>query len=376
MSETSSEPQRVRSAGSHWSFRIATIAGIPVRIHFTFLFLLAYIAYVGNSSTDSGWQLWVGFALLVFLCVVLHEFGHALTARAYGIQTRDITLYPIGGVAVFEGRMRANQEFWIALAGPFVNVVLALLLAGGLVLTRGAVPWADSDMLSQGILPALFYANVGLAIFNLIPAFPMDGGRVLRAFLGMRMSEVKATTIAGFIGQALAVMLGLAGLFGTFFNPVWALIAIFIYLGAGQEMAAMNTRSLLEGCRVGEAMQTRFRTIESGATLDSAAEMLLAGSQQDFPVLAGEEVVGILTRTKLVTGLAREGSSAYVAGHMEREFQTVSPDMLLDDAVEFFSSSESPPVLVKNEDAVVGLLTQENFTEFIMLRSALRRNQP
>jgi Zn-dependent protease/CBS domain-containing protein len=372
MSESDPPQPKNAVAGSPWSFRIATVSGIPVRIHFTFLLLLGYIAYVGNRTGESGWSLWAVFAVLVFFFVVLHEFGHALTARHFGIETRDITLYPVGGVAVFEGRMRPHQEFWIALAGPLVNVALAIVLGVFLWLTKGAIPMMGANMLVGGLLPALFYANVALTVFNLIPAFPMDGGRVLRAFLGMHLTEERATMIAGTIGQGLAIVIGIIG---VLVNPIWALIALFVYMGAAQEMAAVTTRSLLHGFKVSHAMQIRFRTIGSGETLQTAATMLLAGSQHDFPVVAGEEVIGILTRTNIAQGLASEGPTGYVAGHMVREFERVSPEVLLEDAIELFRSSDTPPIVVEQDRETVGILTQENVSEFIMLQNALRQRR-
>ena len=351
-----------------WSFQIATIAGIPVRIHVTFLLLVFYFAYVGQK-TPEGALPWVAFTLSLFTCVILHEFGHALTAKAFGIETRDITLYPIGGVAMFEGRMRPNQELWIALAGPAVNVVIALLLGITIFFTRGTLAPPGDDLMDAGLLYPVFIANVWLALFNLIPAFPMDGGRVLRALLGLATDEAKATAIAGTIGQIMAVILGFVGFLLP--NYVLIFIAIFVYMGAGQEIAATATRSFLEGHRVREAMITAFETIASGETLQTAAEILLSGSQHDFPVMAGSEVVGILTRVDIARGLASDGPSAYVAGYMRRDLVYAAPDMPLEEALELFGVPDAPPILVTTGDNLVGMLTQENLSEFIMLQSAL-----
>jgi Zn-dependent protease/CBS domain-containing protein len=350
---------------SPWSFRIATLAGIPVRIHFTFFLFLAWIAVTTRAA------MWVGLILAVFLCVVLHEFGHALTARRYGVKTRDITLYPIGGVAMLEGRPTARAELWIALAGPAVNVVIALVLGAVLYFTQGPEALSLANM-QTSFLPALLTANVWLVLFNMIPAFPMDGGRVLRAVLALRIDEARATQIAAMIGQGLAIVLGFVGLFTG--ALVLMVIAFFVFLGAAQEASQSVTRSFMEGRPMRDAMQVRFRTIPHGATLETAAEMLLAGSQHDFPVVNGEEIVGILTRNDIAQGLASDGPTAYVARHMRREFKTSDPHVPLERVIDMFSRDDATPVLVLENDQLVGMLTQENLSEFIMLEHARRQS--
>ncbi len=368
-----SEPKETKNPDrkSSGAFRVATIAGIPVRIHFTFLLILGYFGFLGQN-TASGWLPWVLFAIALFTCVVLHEFGHALTARVYGIKTRDITLYPMGGVAMFEGRMKPSQELWIALAGPLVNVVIAALLGIYLVATGGGVEFSGKDLLANGLLPALFWANVSLAVFNLIPAFPMDGGRVLRAFLALMMNEAKATAIAGAVGQGIAVILALLGIASG--SILLVIVALFVFMGAGQEVSATATRSFLEGHKLLQAMQTRFRTIQSGASMQEAAEMLLAGSQHDFPVMVGDELTGVLTRMDIARGLAEDGPGGYVAGYMRREYPTAEPDMPLEEALELLGKADGSPILVIENGTVVGMVTQENLSEFIMLQNALRKS--
>jgi Zn-dependent protease/predicted transcriptional regulator len=354
-----------RAAASPWSFRIATVAGIPVRLHFTFLLFFTWIAV---SAQAAGMGTLTLFFLGLFFCVVLHEFGHALTAQRYGVKTRDITLYPIGGVAMLQGRPKPREELWIALAGPAVNVVIALILGAYLLLTRGELPWIRFLVLEYSLIEALFVANVILPLFNMIPAFPMDGGRVLRAFLALRMPEVRATQIAGTVGQFLAIVIGFVGLFNGMI--LLMLVAFFVYLGAGQEVQAMVGLSFVSNRRVRDAMLTRFRTIESGQSLEAAAHMLLEGSQQDFPVMAGEEAIGLLARSDIARGLATEGPTGYVAGHMKRDYKRASPDDPLDKALELFSKEDPNPLLVIEGDHLVGMLTAENLSEFIMLEHA------
>jgi Zn-dependent protease/CBS domain-containing protein len=362
---------RKEEKGAAGSLHVATIAGIPVRIHFTFLLVLGYFAYIGQR-TSSGWAMWVLFALAMFTCVVLHEFGHALTARKFGIRTRDITLYPIGGVAMFEGRMAPREELWIALAGPMVNVVISLLLGAFFALSGGFPPLGD-DPLSNGLLPALLIANIGLAIFNLLPAFPMDGGRVLRSILARVTDEARATRIAGVIGQLMAVLFAMWGISQG--NILFVVIALFVAIGANQEITATATRSVLTGHLLREAMQTRFRTITTGSSMAEAAEMLLAGSQHDFPVLVGTEVAGVLTRNDIARGLATEGPSAYVAAYMQRDPLIASPDLPLEEALELFGRENPTPILVLQDDQLVGMVTSENLSEFIMLQSALKASR-
>jgi Zn-dependent protease/CBS domain-containing protein len=361
------QPRRPRSP---WSFQIGTFWGIPVRIHFTFLLLLVWVFLAGGQSLNV-----VILVVLIFLCVVLHEFGHALVARRYGVKTRDITLYPMGGVAMLQGRPKPVQEFWIALAGPAVNVLIAGILAGASFALLGRLPHLFVGIApNSSILDALFMANLWLPLFNMVPAFPMDGGRVLRAVLAMVMPETRATQIAGAIGQFLAIVFGFIGLFSH--QTLWMIIAFFVFLGASQEVQATVGLSFVSGRRVRDAMQTRFRTIPSGASMEEAAQMLLAGSQHDFPVVAGEEVIGTLSRTDIARGLASEGPSAYVAGHMHRELRRIAPDEPLEKAFDALTEDDSAPILVFDGDKLVGMLTRDNMSEFIMLEHAKSKSGP
>jgi stage IV sporulation protein FB len=267
-----------------WSFRIARIAGIEVRIHVTFLLLLAFFAYQGYARVGTAQAALssVGFILALFLCVLLHEFGHAFAAARYGIKTPDITLLPIGGVARLQ-RMpdKPMQELVVALAGPLVNVVIAGALLLGLGLNAGLARWSDLENPSVGWLQKLAFVNVLLVAFNLIPAFPMDGGRVLRALLATRLNYARATRIAARVGQTLAFGFALWGVMGG--GPMLILIAVFIYFGAGQEAAAAQMRDVARGLGVAEAMITDFRTLPTYATLEDAVEALLRTSQHEFP---------------------------------------------------------------------------------------------
>ncbi len=350
-----------------WSFRVATIVGIPIRIHFTFILFLAWIGLSGGSSGGASMSILVA---AIFVCVLLHELGHALVAKKLGVLTRDITLYPIGGVAMLDSKPTPPQELKISLAGPAVNLVLAVLFFVYTQATHSLVP-VKGGLQSVSLPQALLIANLTLAVFNMIPAFPMDGGRVLRAALGLRLSEARSTQIAGGIGQALAVMLGIVGLFTQ--GYVLMLIAFFVFVGASQEIQATVARSILHGHILSDVMQTSFETIASGASLQSAANRVIHGTQRDFPVTNGDEVLGILTRSQLALGLATDGETAYVAGWMERKFKSANAEMPLEEAVELFTQSDTAPVLVFEEERLIGMASLENISQFVMLEHAKSR---
>src|SRR5512135_1592345 len=313
-----------------WSWKIGTFAGIAVYMHATFLLLLGWIALSHWMQYQSllPTLLGVGFILALFLCVVLHEYGHALAAREYGIATRDITLLPIGGLARLE-RMpdKPSQELVVALAGPLVNVVIAGSLFVGLMLAGNWQPLSSLTTTSGNLVERLLVVNVFLVLFNLLPAFPMDGGRVLRSLLAMRLEYARATRIAARIGQGMAALFGFAGLFG---NPMLLLIALFVWIGADQEAAAVEMKSSFSGVRVREAMLTDFRGVSPQDTVGDAVRLLLAGSQQDFPVLEKGEVVGVLTHTRLLETLRDRGANALVGEVMDSDVRTASADEELD----------------------------------------------
>jgi len=354
-----------------WSLKLGRFLGIDVYIHFTFLLLLGFIG-LSQAMAGGGMAAAVNsmiFFLSLFGCVLLHEYGHALMARRYGIPTKDIMLLPIGGVARLE-RMpdRPIQELWVALAGPAVNVVIAAALGAWLTLTNSWEPISALSATKGGLAERLLGINVFLVLFNLLPAFPMDGGRVLRSLLAMRMQYARATRIAARIGQGMAVLFGFAGLFG---NPMLLLIALFVWIGAGQEAAAVEMKSSFAGARVREAMLTDFRGLSPQDTVGDAARLMLAGSQQDFPVLEKGEVVGVLTHTRLLEALRDRGANAPVGEIMENEFQMASADEELDAALGRIEPGRATllPVILNRQ--LVGLLTAENVGEFYMIRRAL-----
>lgn len=354
-----------------WSWKIARIAGIDVYMHATFLMVVAWIALIhwNESKNLAAVVDGVGFILTLFACVVLHEFGHALTAARYGIRTRDITLLPIGGVARLERMPDVPlQELWVALAGPAVNVVIAVLLFGW-VQASGA--WESPDRIgltTGGFVERVMFANVFLAGFNLLPAFPMDGGRALRALLATRMEYTRATQRAAVIGQSMAILFAFLGLQG---NPMLLFIALFVWIGAGQEASMVQMKSALAGIPLRRAMLTHFRTLTPTSTLGDAVDFLLDGSQLDFPVVGNGRIQGMLTRSDLVKALAQRGRTASVGDSM-RECPTADASEMLETVLGRVQGRDCHTIPVLEHGALIGLLTMDNVGEFLMIQAAER----
>jgi Zn-dependent protease/CBS domain-containing protein len=355
-----------------WSIKIARIAGTEVRIHITFLLFLAWIGFsyyqVGGAAAAVPGVL---FVLALFGCVLLHEFGHALAARAFGIPTPDITLLPIGGVARLQ-RMpdKPWQELIVAIAGPLVNVVIALVLLPFLGRPAGLENINQVEHPGVGMLPKLVSVNIMLVLFNLIPAFPMDGGRVLRSLLAMTLPYGRATQIAAWIGQALAFVFGFIGLFS---NPLLIFIAFFIFLGAQQEAAMAQIKDISLNLRIGEAMVTHLVKLAPDATLEDAVEALLRTSQHEFPVVdADERVLGVLTRDALIAALKRDGPKTPVVNVMQRDLPLVQADEPFDKAFQLMQQSAFPALpVVDRFGRLRGLITPENIGELMMVSSLL-----
>jgi len=352
-----------------WSLKLGEVAGIRVQVHFTFLLFMAWIVLSGLISGQSQQLVLANAAFLLglFGCVVLHEFGHALMARRYGIRTKDITLLPIGGMARLE-RMPEDprQELWVALAGPAVNVVLAAGLGIWLSLTGGSPIPVGTDVTAGSFAERLLLVNVSLALFNLLPAFPMDGGRVVRALLALRMEYARATQIAAHMGQGMAL---LAGVLGFFYNPMLLFIAVFVWIGAAQETRMVVLKSALAGLPVSAAMLTTFETVVPGDSLEHVARLILSGSQQDFPVVDGTHVVGVVTRDGLMKALAQEDDPV-VGETMHKDVDIADVSDPLEGALQRLQDSSCPVLPVLRNQQLVGLLTAENLGEFVMINNA------
>lgn len=361
-----------------WSLRLGRFSGIDVFVHWTFIILLPWIfaAQWSVSGDPIAALRGLGFIAALFGCVVLHEFGHALAARRFGIRTRDITLLPIGGVARLE-RMPENprQELTVALAGPAVNLAIAAVLFAVLTATRGWAFAYDPELLRDDFAMRLMSVNVFLALFNLLPAFPMDGGRVLRAALATRMGRRRATQIGANVGQVLAIVFGAFGLF-VIGNPFLVFIAIFVYVGAQAEARMVELTEIIRPFAVRDAMQTRFRTLSAADSLSAAVSELLAGAQHDFPVVDGDSISGVLRRQDLVKALAERGRQGTVGEAMLHGCTTVDAGLPLEKAFEQLQKRESPILPVLEQGHLAGLLTLENISELMMVNSALEKRMP
>lgn len=355
-----------------WSLNIGSIAGTAIRIHVTFLLFLAWIFGVNyiSGGAPAAWGSLL-FIVLLFLCVLLHEFGHIFAARGFGVRTPDVILLPIGGVSRLERiPEQPGEEFLIAIAGPAVNIVIALLLmlVGGADLSADHLAALGSANVSM--IDRLAVVNLFLALFNLIPAFPMDGGRVLRALLAARFGYVRATEIAAVIGQGVAFVLGFLGLFG---NPLLIFIAIFVYLAASAEAHLVATRAMSHGVPVTSAMVTQFTTLTPDEHVDTAVETLLRTRQGEFPVVDGAgRPLGVLGRNELIRALKERGPDARVADAMTASIPTVNKNRCLEDAFRLLQEKSAPAVGVVDENGgLVGLVTSETIGEMLMLHRAL-----
>lgn len=353
-----------------WALKLGEPFGIAVHVHATFLILIAWVA-LAHVTKGSGLMEATGAVLVtlsVFAIVVVHELAHALTARRFGIHTRDIVLYPIGGVASLDrAPEKPAQELLVALAGPAVNLSLAALLYGAIQLFGG--PAAEWPQIAAGSFAwTLLWINLSLGAFNLIPAFPMDGGRVLRALLAMRMGRVEATVIAARIGRLLALPLAAAGLYGS---PMLVVIAAFVWLSAQREASAVQVRAALAELPVERAMITEFAALAPSDTLDRAVALTLAGFQRDFPVVEERRLVGLLTGARVVAGLTADGPGARVSKWMAARVPTADRASTLDAAVDRIEpGGPSTVVVVTPSGAPEGLLIPENIAELLVLRAA------
>jgi Zn-dependent protease/CBS domain-containing protein len=358
-----------------WSWRIARIAGIDIYIHVTFLFLiyLVGISYWNQQGTIEAVVTGVGFVLALFACVVLHEFGHSLTARRYGIQTRNITLLPIGGVAALEKMPDdPRQEINVAIAGPAVNVLIALLLYIYLDFRDAPIASEELSVTGGSFMYRLMMVNIFIAGFNLLPAFPMDGGRVLRAALAMRMDHATATRKAASVGQLMALGMGLLGIM---YNPFLLFIAIFIWFGASMESSAEQIKSTLAQANVRHAMLNEFHSLSPEDTLARAVELTLAGSQKDFPVGYHNSLEKVLHHSDLIKGLQEKGQHARIGELPLQPILSADIDEPLATLLERMQGNPAQMMCVIDKGEVVGLLNLENILELIKIQNAVATHQ-
>jgi Zn-dependent protease/predicted transcriptional regulator len=358
--------------GTTGSLGVFRLLGVPIRLHFTFVLLLIYLIVtgLGSGSPKQSPLYYSVYLVTLFASVLAHEFAHAIVGSRYGIKTLEIVMFPIGGVSRLARTPKPSEEFWVAAAGPLTNLLISVVLYVVLYLKHpnisGVVVFLNPSVSNGDELMALIAgANLILAAFNFIPAFPMDGGRMLRAILARFKPEDEATRIAAWTGRMLAISMGLYGL--LYSNFLLVFVAFFVYLGAAQESAAAMGRSLTSGIPVKAAMLTEYHTLTHGNTIRDAANLLLATSQQDFPIVHSDQVIGLLGRNALLRAMATDGPDAYVAGYMDREYTTLSPEMNLAEVLPLMAQSGAC-ALVMDGETLKGLLTTENLSQFLLLR--------
>ena len=349
------------------TIKFVRLFGTPISLHFSFILLAIVVIakdFAGRQTTST----YTLYLLGMLASVLVHEAAHAIVARQLRVRTLEVVMFPIGGLPRMERTLKPVEEIWISIAGPVVNAIIALGLFTYLAQTHQAAQIKPSDLMQPSdvnLLGLLAFGNLLLVAMNLLPAFPMDGGRILRALLAFIHPEDEATRIAAWVGRMLAIAMALYGLLASEFMLVF--FALFVYLGSAMEFAAATGRSLTQGIPVRAAMMTEFHTLEHGKTVRDAATLLLATSQQDFPIVHGDQVVGLLGRNLLLKALATEGQDAYVAGVMDREFLSIEPGMDLAEVLPLMAQS-GRCALVMDGEKLLGLLTTENLSEFLLLR--------
>lgn len=352
----------------HWSFPIGTIRGTEIRIHATFFLLLAWVLVAAWGAEGPAAALEnVAFILALFTCVVLHEFGHVTMARRFGVKTPDITLLPIGGMARLERIPEdPRQEILVALAGPAVNVVIWLVLTVVLGASMQLNVLQSLEDPTQGFLQRLAAVNLMLVLFNMIPSFPMDGGRVFRAVLALFMDRVRATQIAAQVGQAMAFLFGFLGLTGG--SPLLVLIAVFIFFAAGAESSDAALRGRAHDARARDAMITQFEALSPGDTLDTAATAVLRTTQAEFPVIdADGHLQGILTRNAIIAAIQNDHRADPVSGAMTQDIPALRLDAPMDDVLDAMQSGMPGVAVTDAKGHFLGYITRENVGEWFIL---------
>jgi Zn-dependent protease/predicted transcriptional regulator len=355
------------------SLSLGSVAGIQLYIHWSFLIVIGYVGFTAwkDEGTISNVLFMIGFVMSVFACVLLHELGHALMAKRYQIDTTDITLLPIGGLARLARIPEVpKQELWVALAGPAVNVAIAIVLIGVALLTGvfSEPLLAEGGVMFNSLLLNLVSANVVLVIFNMIPAFPMDGGRVLRAILAMLMNRVKATRIAAVVGQILAVGFAAYAIYAV--QPMLGLIGVFVFFGARMEASAVKNAAEMKGLTVAHAMRSKYVVLQASDTVTRAVQELLAGGDTDFVVMDGEHLAGLVSRDALVKAVADHLAGSPVSVITKRDVAYVTPDEELKEAQLILRTSSQGFLPVIDNGKLVGVVDAANIAELLLIREA------
>lgn len=350
------------------SFRIGKLFNIPIYLHWSLLFLpLVVISQSQEESiTSMIWQLLLFISL--FVCVLMHEYGHALTARRYGVKTVDIILSVIGGVArLTKLPKKPWQELVVAAAGPAVNVVIAALVYLFLWIT-GSEPFPSRALDGTNFLQFFALANLVLVVFNLVPAFPMDGGRMLRAALNIKLSRVRATFIAMITGQIIAIITAAAALYSGYY--VMVLIAIFVFISAGAEYRGIKQEAFLANHKVGDAMKQQFQILQQSNNMDYAVQILTNSGQQHFPVLNLMNLNGILTHQHILKAISEKNTLAPISEYMNKNFIALSPNDNIWKAFQIFQENKYELIPIVENNVVIGILDKASLNEFLQIQAA------
>lgn len=347
--------------------------GIPIAIHWTFILIILYIVIIhvirGSKSIDIFYA--VIFVLCIFACVVLHELGHALAARRYGISTRSITLLPIGGVASLEKiPEEPKQELVVSAAGPLVNLLIAIIIYIYLSIT-GNITYSIDELTVINASNFIYYlmaVNLMLIVFNMIPAFPMDGGRIFRAFLSFYMPREKATHIAMMTGSFFAIIFVFLGLIS---NPFLILIAVFVFLGARAEYDMVRSSTLLADFKVKDIVFRKFKSLQPDNSMQEAVDALLSGQDHRFLVMQDGKLQGVITKRDILKAIAEKGMQAKVKDAMSKNVKTLSSENSLKEVYELIKTSQYSFFPVIDDNKLAGVLEKDNLLEFISIRGIL-----
>jgi len=344
---------------SPWSLEMGTVSSIPIRIHATFLVLIVWLAF----GTDAPSPLReAGYVILVFTCVLLHEISHALMAKRFGIQTKEITLYPFGGIASIMAQPTPKGELFISIVGPITNLVIGAML----------YPWTDlgdithKDLTTFTLVDRLFVTNVALAAFNLLPALPMDGGRVARAVLTL-LNVKQPTRVAARLSQAICLMMGIAAL--ALEQPMLLVIAFIIFFGAVQEYVRAEAKIVAVAFSVRDAMipRTRLETFTHGTTVSKALRTALTSLQPLYPILHGDKVIGIIHRDDILEHAATQPDE-YLGSITLQEVPTIDVEAPLSSAFTTLEETGTPVLIVTQDGEFTGLLVHDRLSDFLLLQ--------
>ncbi|PAU94271.1 site-2 protease family protein [Aliifodinibius salipaludis] len=358
-----------------WSLYIGKPAGIKVFIHWTFILLVIWLSWMHLQLGHGLFEIITGlfFLVLLFACVTLHEFGHALAARQYGIDTQDINLLPIGGVARLE-RMPEDprQELVVAAAGPAVNVVIAIVLFLLIIVTGQSQLDISHHVTGSNFLSDLLAINIILVLFNLIPAFPMDGGRMLRALLAFKMKRAKATQVAASVGQLLAI--GFI-LFGLFYNPFLLFIGVFVFLGAGAESRQVSMAESMKLISAKDVMTGNFQSISLSATVAQATSLMLENQSSELVVTNGDQFVGIVSFRFVIQAIQEGKSEQPIIDLIQEDVKTFEPNLVLADVIDVLRLENQTLYPVIENGKLKGIITHSNLNKILLDKQAAPQNQ-